>query len=247
MGQPSFRCFDTIGLQKHTAYVSTTAAASSTQLHCFVVCFLFFFRYEREVEDPFPQICVDDEFIHNNVVAITAPVIRNGARRLWVHDMICRTQKMVIIIPFSRIYDWSMMLPAPLWKIKKFSTGSSQNGHKRKGERLETRRWALRFFSRLSSLRTIKKRCWHSEKKHQVDTGPKVTYSWEKDLFVITSAVKRTMWGRRHLQIHSSNRSSSATVCVIAASEISQVRGVCLNIGWQKPCLNFREGDCGLI
>lgn len=64
------------------------------QLLLLVVCLCTWGKphHEHQMEDACPH--ADDELNNNDAPSLMAPVIRNGARRMWMHDMIHRTKKM---------------------------------------------------------------------------------------------------------------------------------------------------------
>ncbi len=57
------------------------------------ICFLFenfFFYFDHQMEDASLTLCLDGELYNSNGRPITAPAIRHQARRMCVHDTICR-------------------------------------------------------------------------------------------------------------------------------------------------------------
>ncbi len=142
--------------------ILTTATVWSILLCCFY--YLFF-----DLKSFFPLIlCMDDE-INNNGPAITPPAIRHRARRMWMYGEYHRLVWDVWLSGWKKCW-WYHQRFLKSWEIHKSALSSRTK--KRQSAWKKKRCWVLLFSSvplpaaaeTLSSLRTIEKRHWRSEK-----------------------------------------------------------------------------------
>ncbi len=135
---------------------------------------------------------------HTNVFTLSVMIVFRGHTVwLWVHgdnqnknllqmtDLLLETTQQLFYCLLKRALVTSVALFLKLRNLKLWSARSAQGGQTKQAERSDRKRLALCFFSvqppsaadTLSSLRTIEKRCWGSEKNTMVSDLSKFNYA----------------------------------------------------------------------